>query len=221
MPYSSLFADLAANATSISFTSLGNNGTMQNCLLSATSNPFGTTDANGRYLITIPANKSLTISSCRLVGTLLISAPSGGKVAFNGPVECEPGAAGGSTIFVSGTSCDVTLQGSNTWLSEATAGVNFNPAGNPYLGATDTTLDDDYPPQFNGIIQVTGGSTNTLALKANTYVNGTVIADCPVTTSSQTTLVQDPTIFANPPPGYATGSALNEVPGTWVWDTTP
>jgi hypothetical protein len=56
---------------------------------------------------------------------------------------------------------------------------------------------------------------------SNAYFNGTVIADCPVQVSSEATFVQSPTIYANPPFGYATGNAMTEVPGTWRWDTLP
>ena len=220
MPSTTVFTDLSQNATTIPYNSIAG-GNMQKVLLSSTSNPYGTPDPNGRYLITLGGNKNLTITNCRIVGTLFISTANKNNLIFQGPIEWEPGPAGGPILVVSGQSTQVTISGSNNWLSESAVGINLNPAGTPYQGTTDSDLTDDYPPQFRGIIHIMGGTSNTVTLNNNAYVVGTVIADCPVQTAAQVTVIQNPSIYANPPLGYATGNAMAEIPGTFRWDTLP
>jgi hypothetical protein len=220
MPSVTIFNDLLQSATAINYSSL-TGGNMQNCLLSATSNPYGAPNPNGIYYITLPGNKNITITNCRIVGTLLISAPNKDNINIQGPVEWEPAAGGYPILVVSGSACQVTLSGNPTWLSETQANVNFNPPGTPYLGQTNSNLLDDYPPQYRGIIHIMGGVSSTVSLNANAYIWGTVIADCPVTTTAECTLVHNSAIYASPPLGYSMGNAMIEVPGTWRWDTLP
>ncbi len=220
MPSASIFNDLLQNATVINYNSIAG-GNLQSCLLSSTSNPYGTANANGIYSIALPGNKNLTITNCRIVGTLLISAPNKGNINVQGPVEWEPASGGYPILVVSASNSQVTLAGNPSWLSETQTGVNFDPPGTPYLGLTDSDTVDDYPPQYHGIIHVMGGSSSTVSLNANAYICGTLIADCPVKTTAECTLIQNPAIYANPPLGYATGNAMAEVPGSWRWDTLP
>ncbi len=220
MPSTSIFNDLLQNATVINYSSLSG-GNLQQCLLSSASNPYGTPDPNGVYAISMGGNQTLTITNCRIVGTLLILAPNKDNIQIKGPVEWEPGGGGKPILLVSGSGCQVTFSGSPTWLSESSVGVNLNPPATPYKGASDNDTADDYPPQYHGIIHIMGGSSNAVQLNANTYIIGTLIADCSVKTTAQSTLVQDPTIYANPPLGYATGNAMTEIPGSWRWDTLP
>ncbi len=221
MPPSTVYADLLAVATPINLSAFAG-GSISKCLISPTSNPSGTAAANGVYSISVGASKKLTITNCRIVGTLLVDAGSkNGNITFQGPIEWEPGPSNYPILIVNGTGMTVTFAGSPTWLSEAATGVNFNPPGVPFAGATNTTLTDDYPPQFRGVIHVMGDPTSSVVLNANTYIDGTLIADCPCRTTAQTTLVQDPAVYANPPTGYATGNAMAEVGGSWRWDTLP
>lgn len=220
MPSTTIFNDLLQNATAINYTSI-TGGNIQKCLLSSGSNPFGTPNSNGIYSITLPGNANLNITNCRIVGTLLISAPNKDNITIQGPVEWEAGSAGYPILIVSGSNCQVTIAGNPTWLSESQAGVNFDPPGTPYQGLTDTDMIDDYPPQYRGIIHIMGGSSSSVQLNANAYLYGTLIADCPVKTTAECTMVQNPAIYSNPPLGYATGNAMAEVPGTWRWDTLP
>lgn len=220
MPSTTIFNDLLQNATAINYNSL-TGGNLQNCLLSSTSNPYGTPNPHGIYAISMPGNTTLKITNCRIVGTFLITAPNKDNIQVQGPVEWEPSSGGYPILLVSGSNCQVTIAGNPTWLSESACATNFDPPGTPYQGQTDTDTVDDYPPQYRGIIHIMGGSSSTVQLNANTYIRGTLIADCPVTTTAECTLIQNPSIYANPPLGYATGNAMAEVPGSWRWDTLP
>jgi hypothetical protein len=220
MPLSTVFTDLSANATVIDYSSLSG-GQIKNSLLSSTSNPFGTPDPNGLYAIAMPSSKTLTITSCRIVGTLLINAGNKGQVNIQGPIEWEHGPLNYPILVITGTSLGVTFSGSPTWLSESQSAVNFNPAGTPYQGTSNSTTTDDYPPVLHGVIHVIGDSGSSVKLNANTYIFGTLICGATCQTTAQTTLIQDPNIYASPPVGYSTGNALFEVGGSWRWDTLP
>ena len=218
LPASTLFDDLAADATAIDYSSIGG-GKIDQALLSPAYNPFGAANAKGIYLIEVPSNKKLTVTRARIVGTLLIRGAK--SVDISGPVLWEPGPTLGPLLFVSGSGTDVKISGNPDWLLETDAGMNLNPAGTPYGGVTNSDTADHYPPQYRGIIHVLTGGSGSLELAANVYVKGTVIADCPVKTTAMSTLLQDPSIYAAPPFGYAKGDVLTQVPGSWRWDTLP
>ena len=219
MPPSTVYDSLLPLATAINYSAISGRK-MDKCLLSPSSNPYGATNPNGIYVIVMPGNETLTITNCRIVGTLLVS---GNKaiVTVEGPVLWETGPARTPLLVVSAKQATLTLNGYSTWLSESSAGVNFNPASTPFAGDSNSNQTDDFPPQYRGIIHVATEGIGTVNLNANTYLNGTLIADCSVKTATMFTGVQDPAFYKNPPFGYASGDVLTAVPGTWRWDTLP
>lgn len=219
MPSATVLNDLLVNATALDYAVTGN--TIQNCLISPGSNPYGAPNASGIYAITLPANKGLKITNCRIVGTLLVSGLGNNSLTLLGPVTWETLPGNSPILIVSAPGIDVVINGSNTWLTESDAGVNLNPASTPFQGQSNSTQADDFPPQYRGIIQIIGGSTGAVTLQNNTYIKGTLITDCPLKTKNQATLIQDPQYYGNPPFGYALGDVLTEVPGTWKWDAPP
>ena len=216
MPSSSIYTDLLQTATAVNCGS-----TLQNCLLSPVSNPYGAVNSSGIYSISVNNNSNLTITNCRIFGTLLINLNNKGTLKIQGPVEIEPANTSYPTMVVIGQKATISMSGSNTWLSESAIAVNFNPPGASYAGVTNTTTTDDYPPQYRGVFHFLCGTSSTVQLDANTYINGTLITDSPVKTTAQSTFVQNPLIYASPPFGYQTGNAMTEVPGSWRWDTLP
>ena len=220
MPSASVFDALAGDATTIDYDDLSG-GKIDKTLLSPAVNPYGAVNAKGLYLVTLPSGKKLKITNCRIVGTLLVKCSSGGSIDVTGPVLWQPGPTRAPILVASMPGGDVKISGSDTWLSESSAGVNLNPASTPFEGVSNAVATDDFPPQFRGIIHCILGSSGTLELAANYYGSGTVISDCPVKTTAMATLLQDSSIYASPPMGYAVGDALTLVPGTWRWDTLP
>jgi hypothetical protein len=220
MPSASVFDSLMEEATAISYASLSG-GKMQKRLLSATANPYGAANAKGIYSISLAGNESLTITNCRIVGTLLIKGANKNTIKFDGPIAWEAGPAGLPIVIISAKAADISFSGNPKWLTENDIGVNLNPAGTPYDGSTDSDKSDSYPPYYGGIIHVTTASTNSFIFKDNAYVTGTVIAACPVETTGTATFGQDSAAYADPPFGYAVGDAMTLVPGTWRWDTLP
>jgi hypothetical protein len=220
MPSSTVFDNYASSATSIDYNAISG-GQVTKCLISPASNPYGATNPKGIYLITMPSGKKLVFSQCRFVGTLLIKSTGKVTLQFDGPTLMEPAAAGMPTVIVSAPGTDLVINGQDSWLSEATNGVNFNPAGTPFGTDSNTNMTDDFPPQYRGVFHMMLGSSGTVTFNNNAYVWGTFIADCKVTTTGQTTFVQNSSYQTNPPFGYASGDVLNVVPGTWKWDAPP
>ncbi|HSV15468.1 MAG TPA: hypothetical protein VLI90_14505 [Tepidisphaeraceae bacterium] len=179
-------------------------------LLSSTYNPYGTTNPDGVYSITVPAAQSLTISSSRIKGTLLISM-SGGSLNLTGPILWEPNRTDFPILIINGSGVSVSISGSTTWLSESAVGMDLD---------GDNLTTHDLPPQYRGLIHIIG-STNTVMVSNNAYIRGLLLTDGALSTSGQTTFVSDSTLYTKPPIGYGLGDQLMIVPGSWVWDSTP
>jgi len=224
MPLADVFTEYSANATAFPYTAIangsGNKANLQNCLLSAAVNPYGPAAANGVYLITMPKQGTFTINNCRICATLLISAPANSQINLQGPILWEPPQSNYPLLIITGSNLTVNIQGSNSWLSEASVGTNLNPASNPFEGISDTNTTDWFPPQYRGLIHVIG-STNTVQFQTNAYIHGTLVTDGTIQTNGPSTALQNSTLYSKPPYGYAIGNQLIIVPGSWRWDTIP
>ncbi len=216
MPSSTVYAQYLANATSISWSSMLSSGPP--VLLTAANNPYGAADPNGLYSIVLPDGAAATIQNARICGTLLISA-SNATITF-GPMLWEPARPDYPILIINATNTTINFEGSTTWLREADINMNLNPPGTPFEGLSDTDQNDDFPPQYRGLIHIIG-SSNTINLSSNAYIAGTLIADGPIATTVRATLIQNPAIRANPPLGYSMGDKLTIVPSSWRWDTLP
>jgi hypothetical protein len=121
-------------------------------LLAPTSNPFGNLNQRGLYVLDC-AGRNVTISDCRIVGTLLLVNP-GASSALSGAVVMEPAIRGYPCLVVDG---NITLDASSTRLNES--GTNFNPQGvpHPYFGGSvDQDMSDGYAARIYGGVAVTG-----------------------------------------------------------------
>ena len=133
-----LVSHYAALATPLAVAANGASNTraMSSFLLSPAVNPYGTTvNAGGIYSLALTGGGSgavnLTISQARILGTLLVTAPSGATVTITGPVSWQTTAPHLPALIVSGTGLTVNITGSTTWLSEATVGKNLKPRRQP------------------------------------------------------------------------------------------
>ncbi len=222
-----LVATYAALATPLTVAKSGasNTANMSAFLLSPAVNPYGTTvNAAGIYSLALTSTGNgavtLTVTNGRILGTLLVTAPAGATVNLSGPVSWQTTAPNLPALIVSGTGLTVNITGSTTWLSESGMGKNFNPAGSPYDGLTNTTTTDDYPPTIGGVVYV-AGSGNVVKLSNTPCMMGTVICDGTATVTGPAALAQSTLTYATPPIGFARGDAVAEVPGTWRWDVVP
>ena len=192
MPSAGLYNLYLAKATTIPWTSVSSGITNQ--LLSSTNNPYGSTNPDGVYAITVTAGQNFTISSSRIVGTLVISM-SGGNLNLTGPIEWQPARTDYPALIVNGSNVTVTITGSSTWLSESTVGKDLNGDGN-------TT--DDLQPYYQGVFHIIG-STNSITFNTNAYFNGLFVTDGTVTTAAKQ--VSSPTRTSTPSRQSATAPA--------------
>lgn len=207
--------NLNIDAVSLTDTSLPASAyVMDRVLLSPTSNPYGTPNPQGIYIINCN-NQPLTIGSCRIAGTLvLIGAGSG--TTIQGPITWEP-ALPGYPALLSDSAISINFSGSAP-LGEATYGINFNPPGTPYPyvgGTADTTASDAFPSIINGLIYC--GGNLTFAANTSPSVNGCIVASGNLAFNAiSVSLVYGNGSYVSPPPGFSTSqTALYPVGGTW------
>ena len=108
----------------------------------------------------------------------------------------------------------------NGALSESARNVNFNPAGSPYQGTTDTDQTDTYPSQIKGLVYV---SVDAVFADRDTTIDGGLVSGrvINVNVNDALTVNYDSRYLTNPPPGFSQGSELKVTPGTWRRDTAP
>lgn len=209
MPSPALYNLYLSQATTVPWSSI-TGGNIQKCLISPTSTPAGVTNPNGVYSIAVSSGANLTITQCRIVGTLIISM-TGGNLQITGPVQWQPARPDYPSLILSGSNVNVQFQGSTSWLSESTVGVDLNGNG---------TTTDDFCPYYRGLFHIAGAS-NTVQVSNDAYFWGTLVADGAVTTNNVCAFVSDPNLYYHPPIGYGTGSQMLAVPGSWLWDSPP
>jgi len=217
MPDNTVFNYYTTNGTAINVGSLGSPPALQNVVLSPASNPYGAqTNSQGIYVIDCQ-NQSITISQCRIVGTLVLL-NAGSTSSVQGNVNFAAAVSGYPCILVQGS---MTIQfDSTTPLQESTSpATNFNPAGaNPPATATpfpwgssnyNTTTTDSYASAISSLVYVSGNLTTANAPAFNALVVGGTL-----TSSNQMTLAYDPSSLSNPPPGFCTIPMVAS-PGSW------
>ncbi|MFO0856482.1 MAG: hypothetical protein U0640_03890 [Phycisphaerales bacterium] len=146
--------------------------TIQKQVFSPTSNPLGATNALGIYVIDAQSN-SVTFQNNRIYGTLIIYAQNANKVKFEQSNCLEPASPDRPALMISG---GVTFDQVSSDLSELLQTKNFNPAGAPFLGATDSDLVDSYPSMIRGLVYVYGDVNvkQNLSIQGQFFATGTV-----------------------------------------------
>lgn len=152
LPSADTITYLKSIGTRITYASTG--GVLDNVVLSESTNPYGATNSNGVYYIEC-ARASMVIKNSRIRGSLLILEP-GATCRLEGSVLIEPLLPTLPALVVDGA---MTFAGSTADLSEVSRNTNFNPAGAPYLGATDTDKADVYPSMLAGVVWINGNLT--------------------------------------------------------------
>jgi hypothetical protein len=181
-------------------------------VLSSASNPWGTPNPDGVYVINSAAD--LTIRNSRIVGTLVISCP-GKTVTIDNTVLLQAARADFPALIVNGNAV-FNYSSSGAFLSEASLATNFNPPGTPYLGAANSNLLDQYPSEIQGLVHITG----TLICTNTPLIRGIVLCESAATTdavdlSGTVEIVYDSNLYANPPQGYTASVGMSVQSGSW------
>ena len=113
---------------------------------------------------------------------------------------------------------DLTLDftASADGLSEVAQGINYNPAGAPYLGINDASIADTYPSRIDGLVYCTG---NITFANSSSRVNGAVICGGTADVGSSITINYDSNLIDIPPQAFTddpTGQiTMQIVRGSW------
>lgn len=207
-PDATVLSYYQTNGTSISVGSIPG-ATIQNILLTPTSNPYGGANANGIYVIDCQG-RDLIIQRCRIVGTLVLLNPGDGTQISNSVVWCAS-VSNYPCLLVNG---NLTIKSDGNYLNES-GNYNFNPAAAPYpwpSGTSNSTMADSYPPAVTGLIYVSGNLTlQGPEFAANLLVVGGMFS---ATDSTTLYLNYDPTYYNSPPPGLSIIQMVVS-PGSW------
>lgn len=222
LPATTVFSLYTQGAGTIAVSSLPSGGLLglggkqlTGIVLSPNHNPYGSTNANGIYVLDCQ-NNAVTISNCRIVGTLILLNPGSGTTV-SGSVQWTPALANYPCLMVQG-SISISLSSSN--LSESSERVNFNPSGVPFPfvgGSVDAQQDDSYSSVIDGLVYASG----------NVTVGGSSTVDMIIAGGSFTmnalgtlTIRDEPAYVADPPPGFYTVKMTPRA-GSWSYVVDP
>jgi hypothetical protein len=209
LPSSTALSYYTSHGTAISYASLPNGGTLQQCLLSPNSNPFGSQpDPQGIYVIDC-GGQNITIQNVRVVGTLVLLNTSNSSI-IQGSVNMAPVVNGFPALLVNGS---IQIGFTSAPLAETTAG-NLNPPGTPYNGVSNTTASDSYPSIIQGLVYVSGNVSLTSGASAT--FKGNLITAGTLSVQGTLNMTYDPSNQTPPPGFFTTPPPMVVSPGTWA-----
>lgn len=195
--------------------STSGNRLLEKVVLSPQSNPYGNPNPEGIYVIDCQGG-NLWVRDLRIVGTLvLLNTGAGSKIDHE--VHFEPSIPNYPSLLVSG---NIKFQyNSQVQLNEVAEGVNFNPVGTPYQGSEDSDTLDNYPSVIKGLVYVSG-ELNLVADALDSAVDGVVVCGS-IAADSNFILTYRSWFLNYPPPGFASGSTMEILPGSWIRTPSP
>lgn len=202
-------ADMAgylASATLISGTQLPNVGgvaTLENVLLSPAHNPFGASNALGRYVIDA-GGLSVRIANSRVYGMLIIR--NAASATIEGSVSLEASSPMEPVLLVQGP---IQIAMSDAPLAEGNT-RSWNPPGAPYKGNADTDMSDELASSIIGLVFISGNAT----FSGNSTVHGPVLVGGTASVSGRLTLRNDLAWLASPPSGFRSAPLMRIASGS-------
>lgn len=193
-----------------------NSSMLLSTVLSPYANPLGTPNTHGIYVIKSSGN-NVTISNCRIVGTLVVADLEPGRVvSITGSVNWEPAYPHYPALLVDG---DVEINLVHTDLTEWFLTPSFNPVGTPFQGQEDSDKSDVFISSIAGLIYCSGN----LTIKGNGSsdrfpdLRGQILVgkDCHVQSRTFPTIKFDESSSLTPPPGFDQTAPVVLVPGSW------
>ena len=207
MPSPTIVDKYAALGTQITTPS-----TIQLATLTPATNPFGSLNSDGVYVIRPTGD--LTIKNSRIHGTLVVICPSGKHVKIDDRVLIHPYRNDFPSLIIKGDA-EFVYYSSLTTLSELLLLTNFNPAGSAYLGQQDSDLLDTYPSEIQGFVYVTGKTKlkQTARLRGALLVSS--IANDAIDVDDSPEIIYTPSLMTNPPQWFTTEVKMPVQLGTW------
>ncbi|NRA56940.1 MAG: hypothetical protein HRU13_02315 [Phycisphaerales bacterium] len=215
LPDSALFAYYQSIGETIALSDLtwrSNSYWLENTLLSPNSNPFGSTNPLGIYVIDCQS-QWVSLANVRVVGTLVLLNATN-SIWIHTRTLVQPAYPWMPSLLVQG---DAGFYAGDVALSEATAGVNLNPRGTPYLFESDGDTSDSYPSEIQGLIYVSDDVQ--FYLPSQTIHGKLIVGDTiQVRSGVDVDIFDDPDIERYPPFGFFedTGGLVLD-PNTITW----
>ena len=203
VPDAGVFGDYTSKATSVPYAA-----NIAGVVLGPGCNPLGPTDPNGLYVINTGGG-NLTIKNVRIYGTLIIRA-AGKTVTVDDAIFMQNYRSDFPVLLVEGNLV-IKSKSVEGPLSEATCSTNFNPAGAPYGGTSDSDTTDQYPNEIRGLVHVKG----SLSLQQTARIAGGVICEGAVTCEGANAIIYDAALYTSPPKGYTYVEKMKVSPGSW------
>lgn len=226
MPAPDIINYYLEKATPITYASLPG-GDFTPGLLTATFNPYGPTNADGIYVLTLPASAQCKVQYSRIKATVIFICGSDAKLKFQSGVFWEPPRTDYPSILVQGTNAQIELDSSIVPLLETVAGVNMNPPDTPYQGLSNSIVSaaDAYPSEFRGLIHLIGAG-NQVKLRPNLKTRGVILSEAPLSVGdsaipTNATFYTHAALIANPPVGYMKPNKMVVAQGSGRWEAAP
>ncbi len=217
MPGSSVFDYYKARGTWVDINALpvsSGKRMIEKTIVSPTTSPWALTNSAGIYVIDC-GGQNLEIKNSRIIGTLVLLNP-GTSCLTSYAVHWDAAVSNLPALLVEG---DFLICHSQPNLKESDLSTNFNPTGTPFDGEEDSDTTDEYASEINGIVY-TSVKLTILTQSSRTHVNGSTICGSSSCISAAT--FNHKPVFTNyPPPGFASGSEMEVIPGTWRRDVLP
>lgn len=217
MPDPSLIDHYLALGQRINIASLPRSGPtylLEGMLLSPSSNPYGSTNEYGIYILEVGSGTQLVVRNIRICGTLVLLDTSWDRVIIGSGTLIQPAFDWMPSLLVRG---DVAFMGSNAGPSESSLGINLNPAHTPYQFESDADTTDSYPGRIEGVSYISGDAV--FALPRQNILGTMIIGDDAVVYSSTViNITYDPSVATLPPVGFfedAGGLALDPTSIAW------
>ncbi|MCZ6835164.1 MAG: hypothetical protein O7G85_05255 [Planctomycetota bacterium] len=210
LPDTAIFDQYVAKATMLTYTTL-----MDNDVIAPGFNSYSAgLNSDGLYYINT-GGSDLVIQDSRLHGTLLVDT-GGGMVRVLDTTLLQNSVARYPVLMVKGHLRFEYESGEGGLDESSGTNVNYNPVGAPYLGITDSDLDDSYPSQIDGLVWCTGNMT---VVSESSQVNGAIICNGSFVLSSSLTINHLPELMESPPEGFTQSPqdqiTMQFVRGTW------
>jgi hypothetical protein len=201
----SAYTDLATEIRLDDLERSGSDYFLRNVALGPGYNPFRPSETNPLGIYSIDAGgKDITVSNCRIVGTLIILNPKdtsdiGNRVAITPVLPNYPALIVKGAVRLGNASFSASL-------SESSKSINFNPAGVPNdSGDTDSDTSDSYAAKICGVVLVDGDVTVTpgiLTIDGTVQIAGNVAFQ----TSASFNILHNPAAYNDAPPALGDGS---------------